>query len=139
MSDGGLACLLPYTFMAGLNGIFSALRVYIFLGKVGTLLPCTNNVACFLPACLCLSAVSQLVAVIRCWKVYKLMQMQALSDIYGHPGNMDTQGLNPSNPLQTGADDQEGNAAASSERFARFTPFHTPFQGAGHQLAEASG
>jgi len=88
MSEGGMNCLLPYTFMAALNGVFSSVRVYTILVKYGTLLPCTQKLLCYLglPTWLSLSAIAQTAAVCLCWTVYKQMQRQTFSgtmDAYG--------------------------------------------------------
>mmetsp|Transcript_13006 Transcript_13006/g.40859 ORF Transcript_13006/g.40859 Transcript_13006/m.40859 type:complete len:218 (-) Transcript_13006:86-739(-) len=132
MSDGGLACLLPYMFMAGLNGVFSALRVYTILEKFGTLFPCSSRMVCFLPSWLCLSATAQLVAVVFCWKVYKLMQMQAFSGIYMHPGDVEMQGSSSGGAGQPGSTEASSSATTNPLRATAFTPF----QGTGHQLGD---
>ncbi|CAE8725319.1 unnamed protein product, partial [Polarella glacialis] len=68
MSEGGLGCLMPYLFMAGLNGIFSALRLYTIASRFGTLLPCTSRLVCFLPIWLLGSCLSQIGAASLCWQ-----------------------------------------------------------------------
>mmetsp|Transcript_46095 Transcript_46095/g.73199 ORF Transcript_46095/g.73199 Transcript_46095/m.73199 type:complete len:227 (-) Transcript_46095:118-798(-) len=78
MSDGGLSCLLPYLLMASLNCAFGLLRVYTFATKYGSLLPCSQRPVCYLPVLVFFSSLSQLVASCLCWKVYKLLQLQAV-------------------------------------------------------------
>merc|ERR1711862_156049 len=114
MSDGGLACLLPYMFMAGLNGVFSAVRVYTVVLRFGTLLPCSNRFMCLLPSWLCLSAAAQLLAVGLCWKIYKLMQLQAFSGIYTHPGDANSASTPPTAEANNSASIGGGNAAATA-------------------------
>mmetsp|Transcript_37264 Transcript_37264/g.79153 ORF Transcript_37264/g.79153 Transcript_37264/m.79153 type:complete len:217 (-) Transcript_37264:43-693(-) len=134
MSDGGLSCLMPYMFMAALNGIFSAVRVYTIVLRFGTLLPCTTRFVCLLPCWLCLSASAQLLAVVFCWKVYKLMQVQALTGIYAHPGDASAHG-HSSGPAEhaSGGGAADPNSSVSANPLMN-TSF-TPFQGTGHQLA----
>eukprot|EP00408_Alexandrium_pacificum_P010784 CAMPEP_0171222918 /NCGR_PEP_ID=MMETSP0790-20130122/35511_1 /TAXON_ID=2925 /ORGANISM="Alexandrium catenella, Strain OF101" /LENGTH=224 /DNA_ID=CAMNT_0011688879 /DNA_START=17 /DNA_END=688 /DNA_ORIENTATION=- len=140
MSDGGLTCLLPYMFMACLNGMFSALRVYTILEKFGTLFPCENRVVCLLPSWLCLSATAQIFAVVFCWKVYKLMQAQAFSGLYMHPLDVEARGSgsstsSPGDGTQPGSNEQGGRSGGSGANPLRAAGF-TPWQGAGHQLGE---
>ncbi|CAJ1377262.1 unnamed protein product [Effrenium voratum] len=78
MSEGGLSCLLPYLLMASLNSLFGMLRVYAIAVRYGTLLPCTGRPLCTQPLWVLLSALSQLLSSCICWKVYKLMQLQAM-------------------------------------------------------------
>ena len=87
--DGGLPCLLPYTFMAGLNGVLAAVRVCAFVLKLGTLVPCSGaslRLDCLLPTWLCISAAVQLAAVFYSYEVYKLMHTHLdSSGAYAHP------------------------------------------------------
>merc|ERR1712187_706861 len=139
-SDGGLACLLPYMFMAGMNGVFSAVRVYTVVLRFGTLLPCSERFMCLLPSWLCVSAAAQLIAVGLCWKVYKLMQLQAFSGIYTHPGDVgdaSASGLPEATSANTGATPaaHTSTGAPASGDPLRSSAF-TPFQGTGHQLTD---
>jgi len=138
MSEGGLSCLLPYMFMACLNGIFSAMRVYTILEQFGTLFPCKYRLVCLLPSWLCLSATAQLFAVVSCWKVYKLMQAQAFSGLYVNPGDMEARGGGQG---EGGAEQPSlGEQGAGAGSGAGAVPLRaaglTPFQGTGHQLGE---
>jgi len=161
MSEGGMACLLPYTFMAGLNGLFSSVRVYTIMNKFGTLLPCAHKLVCLLPLWLVLSSAAQLFAVWLCWKVYKQMQQQAFSGIYMNPEAPEGGGLQGPTPTPPGGGRAAGPAeggqpgpAATREPLgvaggggasgggagssAQLNPFirsqFTPFQGPGHHL-----
>lgn len=140
MSDGGLTCLLPYMFMACLNGMFSALRVYTILEKFGTLFPCSYRMVCLLPSWLCLSATAQLFAVVFCWKVYKLMQAQAFSGLYVHPGDVEMRGGSQGDGAQPGSSEQSGHTGAGAGAGTGANPLRaagfSPFQGAGHQLGD---
>merc|ERR1712060_957180 len=105
--------------MAGLNGVFSAVRVYTVVLRFGTLLPCSENFMCLLPSWLCVSAIAQLIAVVICWKVYKLAQLQAFSGIYSHPedaSSLET-GLAGSSSTNLGP----SAAGAGNPRSAAFT------------------
>jgi len=144
MSEGGMACLLPYTFMAGLNGLFSSVRVYTILNKFGTLLPCTHKLVCLLPLWLVLSAAAQLFAVWLCWKVYKQMQQQAFSGIYMNPEatpeGQPLAGRAEGEPPSSSTRDSLGSVSSASS--AQLNPFirsqFTPFQGPGHHLTMKS-
>mmetsp|Transcript_95320 Transcript_95320/g.273314 ORF Transcript_95320/g.273314 Transcript_95320/m.273314 type:complete len:224 (-) Transcript_95320:85-756(-) len=138
MSEGGMACLLPYMLMAGLNGMFSSVRVYAILVQFGTLKPCSDRLGCYLPVWLCVSAAAQLLSVFLSWTVYKQMQQQVSSGVYMHPGEATASGPAPSRDSRS-----EGAAASSRVDPAMQTlnPWRTqapfqPFQGAGHQLGE---
>jgi len=134
MSEGGMACLLPYTFMAGLNGLFSALRVYTILNKFGTLMPCNQEVGCFLPMWLSFSAVAQLAAVFLCWNVYKQMQQQAFSGIYMQP-EAQLQGPPQGGRVEGEAPTQPGEPGVGVSMNPFMRSQFTPFQGTAHYLA----
>lgn len=129
MSEGGMPCLLPFTFMAGLNGVFSAVRVYSVMVKFGTLQPCADKLVCFLPLWLCLSAGAQLVAVCLCWNVFKQMQQQAFAaGIYMQPEAQDGSG----GSLQGQITSLDGGANVGPYCPRQFTPY----QGVGHHLID---
>lgn len=148
ISDGGLQCMLPFMFMAGVNGFFSAVRVYAILLKTGALVPCFDKLVCFLPSVLCLSAAAQLTAVYFCWKVHKLMTVQALSGLYANPGDVQSgeelEGHHATSGLGRGAE-HHGSLDSAHPEQSRLPLGHplrganfTPFSGTGHQLTEAS-
>lgn len=136
LGPGGLSCLMPYIFLAGINGIFGLVRVYTLLRAYGTLVPCSNELQCFLPALLAVSTVAQLVSVYYCWQVYKLQQVQAYggalrAGMYEHtPGD------------SSGGDHAPADAPGAGGRGQniQMNPFSAnsfqPFQGTGHQLGE---
>mmetsp|Transcript_139646 Transcript_139646/g.348234 ORF Transcript_139646/g.348234 Transcript_139646/m.348234 type:complete len:230 (-) Transcript_139646:48-737(-) len=144
MSDGGMACLLPYMFMASLNGIFSSVRVYAIVIRFGTLLPCSAKPGCYLPCLLCVSAVAQLIAVFFCWTVYKQMQQQAFSGVYMHPGEANQQGQGRGgggspeggDGVRSGGGDAEAAGGMQTQNPWRTQAPFQPFQGTGHQLGE---
>jgi hypothetical protein len=151
ISDGGLQCMMPFLFMAGVNGFFSAVRVYAILLKTGSVVPCVDKLVCFLPSVLCLSAVAQLTAVYFCWKVHKLMTVQALSGIYANPGevpsgeeiegngNDPSAAAHPPSSLSAASADTlpEANRGLPMGHPLRGANF-TPFSGTGHQLTPGS-
>jgi hypothetical protein len=149
ISDGGLQCMLPFMFMAGVNGFFSAVRVYAILVKTGALVPCFDKLVCFLPSVLCLSAAAQLTAVYFCWKVHKLMTDQALSGIYANPGDLpggeELDGNYSTSPPAGAPTPHPGSAEIPLQEQNRLPLGHpmrganfTPFSGTGHQLTKSA-
>ncbi|CAJ1348706.1 unnamed protein product [Effrenium voratum] len=94
----------------------SRLLRYAIAVRYGTLLPCTGRPLCTQPLWVLLSALSQLLSSCICWKVYKLMQLQAMEYL-----RVD---------LNIGGAGGEG-------RSAQPLPLIRPFQGTPHQLGEA--
>lgn len=134
---GGLACLMPFMCMAGLNLVFGVLRVFSLLSRYGTLVPCNYSFTCISPVLLAVSTAIQLVAVYQSWQVMKLMQVQASggalrSGMYERtaagPGSG---GEGPPATRETGSGGGPG-IAMNHLRGASFQPF----QGAGHTLGE---
>jgi len=123
MSEGGLSCLLPYLLMASLNCGFGLLRVYTFATRYGTLMPCSERPVCYLPAWVFLSSLSQLLASCLCWKVYKLVQIQALEY------------LRIETPAAAATHRRRHSHGRRSLRTEHRTNDIHPFQGTPHQLS----
>eukprot|EP00933_Yihiella_yeosuensis_P009145 TRINITY_DN114950_c0_g1_i1.p1 TRINITY_DN114950_c0_g1~~TRINITY_DN114950_c0_g1_i1.p1 ORF type:complete len:256 (+),score=36.72 TRINITY_DN114950_c0_g1_i1:53-769(+) len=149
--DGGMNCIVTYAIISMMNGVFGLLKTYSILTKMGTLLPCTESLACFLPIWLLLSTVAQLAGLYFSWKVYQDAQRQ----MFGLVSEGDRQGSGGSGAgntnwgggtLGTGgrggrAGDQErvaGGAGSDGEGVSMSTAAgggrFQPFQGTGHQL-----
>lgn len=135
LGPGGLPCLMPYMFLAGMNGIFGALRTYTLLRKYKTLFPCFDALNCIFPMLLLLSSVAQLISVYYCWQVYKMMQLQAFGDglragMFEHPEGPGSVGDHPPILAELGPGSGPGPHRGSS-----FQPFQgQPFRLSGEAV-----
>lgn len=137
LGQGGLTCLVPYMFLAGMNGIFGAVRAYTLVRRYHTMFPCFDALNCILPSLLLVSSVAQLVSFYFCWRVYKMMHLQGFggglrTGMYEHPDLGVGDGAErPPNPADLGPGTGHRHATGPLRGHS-----FQPFQGQGYQLGD---
>lgn len=71
--EGGLNCLVPFSLMCMFSGVLNLIRAIIMVSQAG-LLPCVNDIFCFIPLVQMIVSIAELASCYFGWRVFQSLQ-----------------------------------------------------------------